>query len=281
MHFANHIPAESLAPYIDSLFHFQHFQPDHSLERVVPDGHTYLIFELDGMTRSVFDNQTLQPRQQFTRAWFSGMHRHYLSISAHPDSEMVVVRFKPGGASRWLTGAMSELDDRVVPAQVLWGPSVLELRDDLIASSDDAELFERLESFLLKRVDTADNRGWNCIRQITDAIDRNSEPQLKQVVDNSGYSSKQAISLFNQHVGLTPKIYQRIRRFQEILPRVQKQQSIRWQDICRQCYYYDQSHFIREFKAFCGYSPSEFLCEQGQHPEPNFFPLDREENADR
>ena len=69
------------------------FMPDHSIERVVPDGHIYLIFELDGLTRHTYHNDDLSPKAEFSKAWLSGMHKHYISISAHQDSEMFVIQF--------------------------------------------------------------------------------------------------------------------------------------------------------------------------------------------
>ena len=115
------------------------------------------------------------------------------------------------------------------------------------------------------------------MEQIVQAIQENSASQLQNIVTQSGYSRKQAIHVFKQYVGLNPKTYQRIVRFNEILLLIMEKKSIAWGDICAGCYYYDQSHFIREFKAFCGYSPQEFLVHQGEHPEANFFPLDQQD----
>jgi AraC-like DNA-binding protein len=275
MHFAPHEPSALLAPYVQSIFHFKHFMPDHSIERVVPDGHIYLIFELDGFERNTFDNESLEPNATYTRVWLSGLHKHYISISAHEDSEMFVIQFKPGGLQPFLDKAISDVNDSVIPAQQLFGEVVLTLREELLkATADDEKMFALAEEFLLNIASFEQSSARTLVEQMLQAIQKNSASQLQDIVKQAGYSKKQAIHVFKQHVGLNPKSYQRIVRFNEILSLVMEKKSIAWRDICADCYYYDQSHFIREFKAFCGYSPREFLVLQGKHPEANFFPLD-------
>ncbi len=278
MHFAPHEPSAALSPYVQSIFHYKHFMPDHSIERVVPDGHIYLIFELDGIERNTFDNENLKPNAKYTRAWLSGLHKHYISISAHEDSEMFVIQFKPGGLHPFLNKSVSDVNDSVIPAQELFGEKVLTLRKDLLKDNeDDKKMFVLAETFLFDIASFEQSAARTLVEQIVQAIQKNSASQLQDIVTQAGYSQKQAIHVFKQHVGLTPKAYQRILRFNEILPLVMEKKSIAWGDICSDCYYYDQSHFIREFKAFCGYSPQDFLVHQGKHPEPNFFPLDQQD----
>lgn len=277
MNFVPHQPSDALAPFVQSIFHFSQFKPDHSIERVVPDGYIYLIFELDGFERHTFDNESLEPNATYTRGWLSGMHKHYISISAHQNSEMFVVQFKPGGLWPFLNQHISDFNDKVTPAELVFGESALTLHQQLLSNNlDDNKLFSLAEEFLLSRLNHEDNPPRLLVQNMLTAIQRNSASQLQDIVADAGYSQKQAIQIFKQHVGLNPKSYQRIVRFNEILPLVMEKKSIAWNEICADCYYYDQSHFIREFKAFCGYSPRDFLVEQSTHPEPNFFPLDQQ-----
>lgn len=280
MNFVPHQPCDRLAPFVQSIFHFSQFKPDHSIERVVPDGFIYLIFELDGFERHTYDNQTLEPNATYTRAWLSGMHKHYISISAHQNSEMFVIQFKPGGLPPFLGQAVSDFNDKVTPAEQIFDESVLTLHQQLMKNKlDDAKLFLVAEEFLLDRMNHDENPPRLLVQNMISAIQRNSASQLQDIVAEAGYSQKQAIQIFKQQVGLNPKSFQRIVRFNEILPLVMEKKSIAWSEICADCYYYDQSHFIREFKAFCGYSPRDFLVEQSTHPEPNFFPLDQQNDS--
>lgn len=274
MHFVPHIPEAPLDRYIQSMFHYSGFMPDHSIERVVPDGGIYLIFELDGYTRHLFDVKNHKPTHDFTKAWVSGMQKNFIAISAHENSEMFVVQFHPGGASPFMRSPASSLNNKVVPAEAVFGDSVFVLHEALRAANSDAAMFDRATEFLMEHAQFDDSPSRALVEEMVDAIRVNAGALLKDIVETSGYSQKQAIHHFKNQVGLNPKAFQRIVRFGEILAAIKEKETVSWSKIAADCAYYDQSHFIREFKAFCGYSPKEFLVEQEDHPEVNFFPLD-------
>jgi len=275
MHFVTHEISAELSPYVNSIFHFKHFMPDHSIERVVPDGFIYLIFELDGKNRNTFDNDSLRPIAEHRTAWLSGLHKHYISISSHKDSEMFVIQFKPAGLQPFLVNPISELNNKITPAEDLFGASVVELREALVLQTDDDQnMFALAEQFLINISKIKQDQPRKLVEKMLNAIQTNSAAQLQDVVSKFNYSNKQAIHIFKNYVGLNPKSYQRIVRFNEILPLIMAKKSIAWDDVCADCFYYDQSHFIKEFKAFCGYSPREFLIQHGNYNTTNFFPLD-------
>lgn len=273
-HFVVHTPEVPLGKYIHSMIHYAGFKPGHSIERVVPDGGIYLIFELDGYTRHLFDVKTHKPTHDFTKAWVSGMQKKYIAISTHENSKMFVVQFHPGGASPFLRIPVSDLNNKVLPAETLFGDSIFALHETLRVAKNDAAMFERTTEFLMEHAQFDDTPARMLVDEMIDAIQVNAGAQLKDIVETSGYSQKQAIHHFKNQVGLNPKAFQRIVRFGEILAAIKEKETVSWSRIAADCAYYDQSHFIREFKAFCGYSPKEFLTEQEDHPEVNFFPLE-------
>jgi AraC-like DNA-binding protein len=74
-----------------------------------------------------------------------------------------------------------------------------------------------------------------------------------------GLSERRFIQIFRDQVGLTPKRFQRLRRFYSALDLIASVQSVDWPDIALACGYYDQAHFIHEFREFSGLSPTEYL----------------------
>ena len=100
--------------------------------------------------------------------------------------------------------------------------------------------------------------------------------KLKEIIGSYTGTQKHLISQFKKFVGLTPKNYQRIQRFNEIFMQMQNDQFLSWSDIALQCGYSDQSHFIREFKHFSGFNPESYLKHEDQDHPTNFFPLDRD-----
>ena len=91
------------------------------------------------------------------------------------------------------------------------------------------------------------------------------------ISQHSGYSNKHFIQIFKKHVGLTPKSYQRIVRFNKVLQEIEKYKKIDWLKISLDCGYYDQAHFINEFKTFSGINPSEYLQQRGEYL--NYIPI--------
>lgn len=275
MIFETHNPPEPLAQHIESIFHFRDFEPDHSIERVVPTGHLFFLFELDGFERQLYDNETLQPMQQFRRAWVSGMQKHYLSISAHPKSEMFVIQFKAAGAYPFLQFPLHEISNRVVDGESLLDGALLHLHTELLAANTAQEKFASAEKWLLDRY----NDTLAPPEAILDVLQElRSEPasRLSEVTAQFPGAQKTLIDQFQKYVGLTPKTYQRIQRFNDIFVQLNNKELLGWPDIAARCGYSDQSHFIREFRHFSGFSPTEFLRQAFEGDEANFFPLDRD-----
>ena len=80
---------------------------------------------------------------------------------------------------------------------------------------------------------------------------------IENVASRYGITSRYLQKVFVQNTGLTPKLYGKINRFQNSLQLVAKRNTS-LTDIAYQCGYYDQSHFIREFKSFTGFKPSAY-----------------------
>ena len=74
-----------------------------------------------------------------------------------------------------------------------------------------------------------------------------------------GISKRRFEQVFNEQVGLTPKLFCRIRRFQRVLQLINEQNDIDWTDVALSCGYFDQSHFIHDFQSFSGINPTEYV----------------------
>jgi len=272
--FETHILKGTINKYIESIFYFKDFVPDHSIERVVPTGHIFIIFELDGFTRSTFDNDTLKPNNTFTKVWISGMHKNYISISAHQKSEMFVIQFKPFGAYPFFHFPIQELNEKIMPAEKLFGNEILELREEILTGKTSEEKFNSAEKWLIDKFHQ-DKTPSTELLTIIEKLQTESVVNYGRIIEDYSKTQKHLIDQFKKYVGLTPKYFQRILRFNEILQQIHKSKKIEWSQVAYQCEYADQSHFIKEFKHFSGINPQKFIRQDFHKEEPNFFPLDR------
>jgi len=78
-------------------------------------------------------------------------------------------------------------------------------------------------------------------------------------------SPRRFIQVFAEQVGLTPKLFCRVRRFHEVMRRVHQGSGIDWTEVALSCGYFDQAHFIRDFRAFSGLNPTAWLAHRGEH----------------
>ena len=273
MDLAHHVPAPPLDAHVETLFHYRGWQPDHSVERVVPSGFVFLIFELDGIERHTYDNATLEPEARFRGGWVSGMLRHYISISAHADSEMFVIQFKATGARPFLHVALDAFSERVMPGDEVLDGELLVLREKLVRADSRAAKFAVAEDWLRDRY-RADLAPPPVIRDVVERLAVEPGDRYADAIAAYPGSRKHLISEFRRYLGVTPKYYQRILRFNDVLRVIQTEGPVAWSAVAHHCGYADQSHFIRDFRHFSGFNPTDFI-RQGFDEQTNFFPLDR------
>jgi AraC-like DNA-binding protein len=123
-------------------------------------------------------------------------------------------------------------------------------------------MFQLLESFLLRQA--GDSPGADsaarCIEYaVASIVQRPTLRRLHQLSDEIGYSQKHFIELFKQQVGVSPKQYFKIMRFQKVIGAIESTETISWSDIALESGYYDQAHFIHDFKRFSGFTPNEYM----------------------
>ena len=94
---------------------------------------------------------------------------------------------------------------------------------------------------------------------------------IAQTTKQLGISHRHFIKVFGEEVGLTPKAFCRIRRFQEVLRLTEGDHRVKWAELALSCGYFDQAHLIGDFQAFSGLTPSAYLALRGGRP--NHVPL--------
>ena len=157
---------------------------------------------------------------------------------------------------------MSEISDTVVDADYLWGDRFPPLRATLLSAKSPARKFRLVEDFLMALLDSETEVN-PCVDFAVDGITRDpSQTNLAKLSDRIGYSQKHLISMFKKNVGITPKTYVRVMRFQKAIAAVESSESIDWTAIALESGFYDQAHFINDFKALSGFTPREYFAKK-------------------
>lgn len=247
------------------------FNADHHLERVLPDGSMELIINLRDETRHVFDPINHQPRETYRRSWLSGPHSEFIVIDTAPNASMIGVHLRPGGASAFFGLPLSELRNSVIELDTLWNGEAQNLRDQLLETPSPSGKFQILEDALLARWRGFAPRHRAVLHALESFTREPGNITVGKVTADVGLSRRRLIEIFTEQIGMTPKIFCRLRRFQRALTEIHRIRTVTWTEIANGCGYYDQAHFIKDFKEFCGMTPGDYL---EQRPEyPNFVPI--------
>jgi len=275
MIFRRHIPAEPLARFIEFFWFYEDLYPNHSREHVLPDGTFELIIDLRETPRKLFDREDWNRFTPFRRGWLSGAHSEYIIIDALPASSMIGAHFRPGGAAAVLGLPANEMCDQVVELDAFWGDDAWDLREQLLAARGSDAKFHLLEKFLLSRL-RRNKTNEASQRKISWALERfSADPHaltIRSAAHQLGVSHKHFIEQFRRQVGLTPKLFCRVQRFQHVLSRINSRQMVEWADVACACGYFDQAHFANDFRAFSGLNPTAYLSHNVEYP--NFVPVD-------
>lgn len=254
-----HIPEPPLDRFVAGFVYYEGYRPDHLIDRFLPDGNVELIIDLGEEPKYVYDNETLRKIQTCRRVWASGVRSEPISIFSGNGAAMLIVNFRKGAAHPFFPVPMDEVADRVVGADLLWGGLFEELRERLLAADGIKRRFRIAEQFLLANFRSKLEIN-PCVEYAVGRIkDEPAGINLGRLNREIGYSQKHFISMFKKQVGLTPKKYLRINRFQKALGEIERSGKIDWARIAQKCGFYDQAHFIADFKRFSEFTPEVYL----------------------
>ena len=259
MIFRTHIPKFPLNRFVDFFIYAEGYNPDHSIDRFLPDGNTEIIIDFDDAPQYIYDNQTLKEIQACHRVWASGVRTGFISIPSGKHSAKFIISFKKGMAYPFFPLPMNEMADRVVDADLLWGNDFAFLREQLLEINEINLKFAAVEDFLLRNFQS--RLVFNpCVEyalaEIIRQPDQISFACLSQTI---GYSQKHFTGMFKRQVGITPKAYLKIIRFQKAISEIEQRSEVNWTIISQDCGFYDQAHFINDFKSFSGFTPEEYV----------------------
>jgi AraC-like DNA-binding protein len=259
------IPRAPLSDFVELLWFADGGAQQHTLERVLPTGTTELVINLLEDPLRVYDRENPARWRTMGRAVVTGAHSKFFVIDTAGQASLMGVHFKPGGAFPFFHAPADELRNAHVPLETLWHEPATELREQLLEAPTLLARFGVLERFLLARtVRPLERRA--AVRFALQEFDTVPQTRtMSEVGRQIGLSQRRFIQVFSEEVGLTPKQYCRVRRFQEALRFVESSKEVDWTGIASACGYFDQAHFIHDFHAFSGLNPTAYLAGRGDH----------------
>jgi AraC-like DNA-binding protein len=234
-------------------------------EKVLPNGVVELIVNL-GPPHRVVDPDDPTRYHRYHDSWLAGMQRSFLVIAAEQDSELVGIRFRPGGAHALLRRPVSEFTDRVVELALVEPTLASELRERLLAAPPGLARVETVEAVLLRRLNR-ERRDPRIDAWLRELVAAPGDSTVAGFARRLGVSQKHLIHLCKTQVGLAPKLVARVLRFHAVIEALDRITTPRWSELAQRFGYSDQAHLISEFHAFAGDTPTGYR--RGRSPDPN------------
>lgn len=272
MALSHFLPSPPLSAYIEAFcFSDGDASQPPKKERCLPNGQVAMVVNLGHDTLRVSNAPTSDQLQSFHGGVLHGAFSRFSVIDTTTLVTTMSICFKPGSACLFLPMPAAELANQVVDLSCIFGTAALDLREQLQAAQTNDERVCILERFLLERIAREQAPHPAVMFALTSFQAEKARCSISEVTTRLGLSPKRFISLFEEAVGLTPKVFCRVLRFQEVLQRITEGQSVRWADLALDSGYFDQAHFIHDFQTFAGLTPSAYLAQRGEHH--NHVPL--------
>lgn len=265
-----HIPVAPLSQFIDFFFYYEGYVAGHTMDKFLPDGSIDLLIDLTETPKKLFHDESGTSYTTLKKSWISGMKTNYILIDASV-SNMLGVHFKPGGCYPFVEFPLAEINNTTLEMDTFWGNSIHDIREAILEEKDIEKRFAIVENFLLLK---GRNKMENhelvhySVGQLT------ASPQMwtiRNLSHKTGVTQKHLITLFRKYVGLSPKMFSRINKFQKVVGMIERQEKIDWASLAYECGYFDQAHFIKEFREFSGVNPRLYLEKRG--PYLNYLPI--------
>ncbi|MGC3945657.1 MAG: helix-turn-helix transcriptional regulator [Chryseolinea sp.] len=257
MNYQEYIPSEALRSYVKCYYVFEADGQQIINDNAFATGCVEVMFNLHG---SQWETEVKGQFIQTSRMELWGQIVKPMPLRLAGKSQMLGIRFHPFGASLFLNDDVSLFNDQVVDLRSLMGTALDDLYQQLQDTPHIAGRINLLETFLHNRLSLFEKRRdkSTLVKMVMNELTRDDFfDNIDNVAARYGITSRYLQKIFLQHTGLTPKLFSKINRFQKSLVLVGKS-DLSLTSIAYQSGYFDQSHFIREFRAFTGNTPSRF-----------------------
>jgi len=240
-----HVPRAPLSAFVDFFWIYDGYAAPHDREQVMPGVTLDVVFtrDVDGRAGSAV----------------AGARSESFVLDTSRPFSAIGIHFRPGGGFPFFNVPAGELHNQTVSLDELWGSLAADVCEELWEAADHCDRFRILESALLERARGRFDRHPAVISALTLFDDSRGSLSVNEVVQRVGLSQRRLVQLFWDEVGLSPKRFCRVRRFNDVLRRVEPLTEVDWTEVALACGYFDQAHFNHDFRAFAGLSPSEYL----------------------
>lgn len=227
-------------------------------QRVLPDGCMEMIFHYGDLYTQYFEDGSgiIQPR-----SFVFGQITKYIEIAPTGITGIIAARFLPDGVTHFLAIRVSSFENRAVSITDVFNEEGKKLEEEIVGAPDNETRIKLLETFLLSKL--SESRTIDAITKSCVEVIFRSQGQIG-VVELAGKMNINRRNMerkFISVIGMSPKQLARVARLQATLKMLEQKKFTTLTSLAYENAYYDQAHFIKDFKEFTGISPRSFFSD--------------------
>ena len=262
MSFKRISPSAALNGLIECYWIAENSDPAVVPEKIIPDGFPEMIFHYGDPYRICLSGKW----EVQSRNLYAGQITKYFYLENTGRTGVIGVKLKPTAITHLYNQSSNDYTDKVVDLSEIAEPTLDRLGRDLQGVTDSAERIALLTDYFLALAPRYEDSPADKAVQLI--VAGKGMISITDLCSQLYVTERQLERMFKRYIGLAPKFYCRIIRFNHIFHCIEEGTSS-WSDVVHNAGYYDQSHFIRNFKAFTGEEPSAYLFEKNNLA--NFF----------
>lgn len=256
-------PVKTLSPYV-AYYYIARLDEDVKgkgvKELCLPSGYAFMGFQTQGKCKYIFKKQAkIIPPRFYTSGQLTSK---YFVITDDPSIAIVGVAFKPTGLWHLFGMDLRSILDNVIPTSTLFNDALVDFTAEFDAQEFAHSKKDCIESLLLNQMAKADPKC-NIIDTAVDLIQMNKGClPIKDLAAKLQVSVRYFQKRFKTMVGIVPSMYSRIVRFNYLFAEMNPEGPKDYKSLAALYNYYDFAHFSKDFKRYCGESPSKFHIEK-------------------
>lgn len=227
-------------------------------QTIIPDGCMEMIFHYGDRYRQFMDDGSsiVQPR-----CFVFGQIITPLEIEPTGVTGMIAARFHPDGFAPFLTLPVGEMKNRAVSLVELFGEKGKALENEVLNAATNEERMIIIEQFLLNELNAPANIDRLAKLSVDMLLQSKGQVSVDEIAGQLNSNRRQLERRFSSAIGLSPKQLSKIIRLQATLKMMEQKQFTSLTALAYENGYFDQAHFIKDFKEFTGSSPRQFYAD--------------------
>jgi len=180
--------------------------------------------------------------------------------------EIFAIKFRPGAFYPFLKRPLSTITNRSIPITQIFGEDTKELERSVLGLEFGPSRARVAEEFLRHRLPERDENALFAGEIIEEICLNRDIVSVDRVVERFGLNKRRLQRMFNTYIGVTPKWVIKLYRLHECVERLNSDEKVDFAELAQDAGYFDQAHFVKDFKSVVGHTPGGYLKQLRMQP---------------